>query len=86
MAYINFVKSGRLTMSSYFLLLLFIIMNSLSFVKLRTYGLILPNKTCINIPFASLSSRNDDRFIQLKLFASPQFISNYSQSCVKFDM
>jgi hypothetical protein len=65
---------------------MFIIMNSLSFVKLKTHGIMLGNMTCVNISFASLSSRNDDRFNQLKLFASPQFVSNYSLSCGKVDM
>jgi hypothetical protein len=61
-------------------------MNSLSFVKLRTYGIMFSNVTCVNIPLASLSSRNDDRLAPLKLFASLQFISNHSRSCGKFDM
>jgi hypothetical protein len=73
-------------MSPYSLLLLFIIMNSLSFIKLKTSGAVLSNMTCVNIPVTSLSSRSDDRYVQLKLFASPQFISNHSLSCGKFDM
>ncbi len=86
MADVYVLKSGRFTMSSYFLLLMFIILNSISFVKLKTYGIISTNTTCVNIPLASFSSRNDERFLQLKLFASPQFTSNYSNSCGKFDM
>ncbi|CAF1421680.1 unnamed protein product [Adineta steineri] len=54
-------------MSSYFLLLLFIIMNNLSYVKLRTHRVMLTNMACINIPLANLSSRNDDKSIQLKI-------------------
>ncbi len=73
-------------MSSYFLLLLFIIMNSLSFVKLKIPGIMLSNLTCVDIPLSSLSSRGDDKFGQLKLFSSPKFLSNYSHSCGKFDM
>lgn len=89
MADIHFIESSRLRiikMSSYFLVLLFIILNNISFVKLQVHGNGLPNITCVAIPLASLSSRGDDRFVQLKLFASPQFMSNYTRTCGKFDM
>lgn len=89
MAYIHFIESGRLrtiSMSPYYLLMLLIIMNNLSFVKLNAKAIAVHNMTCVNIPLASLSSRGDDRLVQLKLFAAPQFISNYSASCGKFDM
>lgn len=86
MAHIHSSKSGRLSMSPYFLLLLFIVMNSLSFVELKNSGIMLSNITCINIPIASLLSMGEDKFGQLKLFTSPPFISNYSLSCGKFDM
>ena len=65
---------------------MFIILNSFTIVKLKSYGVMVSNMSCMNIPMASLSSRNDDRYIQLKLFSSPQFVSNSSLSCVKFDM
>jgi hypothetical protein len=73
-------------MSSCLILLLFIIMNHLSLSDLKTHRVLSSNMTCVNIPIASLSSRSDDRFAQLKLFASPQFISNHTASCGKFDM
>ncbi|CAF4269283.1 unnamed protein product [Rotaria socialis] len=73
-------------MSSNFLVLLVIMMNNVFFVKLQPHGTMLSNMTCINISLASLSSRADDRFGQLKLFSSPHFMSNYSRSCGKFDM
>jgi hypothetical protein len=73
-------------MTSYSMLVMFIILNSFSMVKLKSYGVIVSNMSCMNIPVGSLSSRNDDRYVQLKLFASPQFVSNSSLSCVKFDM
>lgn len=85
MAYIHFSKSGILPMSTYILLLLFILMNNLSFVKLKTQNFILSNATCINIPFASLSSRNNDKIGQLKLFTS-SFSSIYSNSCGNFTL
>ncbi|CAF3053548.1 unnamed protein product, partial [Rotaria sp. Silwood2] len=31
-----------------------------------------------------ISSRNDDKLTQFKLFASPQFTSNLTTSCEKF--
>ena len=55
-------------------------------VQSKAHGLLTSNMTCVNLPLASLSSRPDDRFVQLKLFASPQFSSNYSTSCGRFDM
>jgi hypothetical protein len=61
-------------------------MNNLSYIEVKINGIMLSNMTCVNIPVASLSSRSDDRFIQMKLFASPQFSSNYSVGCGKFDM
>ena len=87
--YKHFIESGklRIIMSLKFLLLsLFIILNNLSFVKLKSPGLTISNMTCATISLASLSSRNDDRFGQLKLFASPYFVSNHSNSCGKFEM
>ena len=87
--YKHFIESGKLRIimsGKFFLLVLFIIINNLSFVKLKLPATIISNMTCVNISFASISSRNDDRFSQLKLFASPQFISNYSNSCGKFEM
>ncbi|CAF0764536.1 unnamed protein product [Rotaria sordida] len=61
-------------------------MNDLSCIKLKVNGIIPSNMTCVNISLASLSSRGDDKFTQLKLFASPQFMSNYSYSCGRFDI
>jgi hypothetical protein len=68
------------------LLFLLIMMNNFLFVKLKTTEITVSNMTCVHIPLASISSRNDDRFGQLKLFATPHFTSNYSASCGKFDM
>ncbi|CAF1490209.1 unnamed protein product [Adineta steineri] len=43
--------------------------------------------TCVTIPLASLSSRSDDKFSQLKLFSSPQISSNLTTAtCTKFDI
>jgi hypothetical protein len=87
MAYIHLFESGRwFTMRSYWMLFMFIVMNSLAMAKLKSDGIIVSNMTCVNIPMASLSSANDDRFTQLKLFSSPQFVSNSSLPCRKFDM
>ncbi|CAF4634716.1 unnamed protein product [Rotaria sp. Silwood1] len=93
MAYIHFIEPGRLriiNMSPYFLILLLIIiiiiMNDLLFIKVNAHGIILPTINCVNISLASLSSRDNDRLPQLKLFASPQFMSNYSLSCGRFDI
>jgi len=66
MAYEHSLLSGRLTMSCYVLFILFVVLNYFSFVKLKTYGFMTPsNSTCVNIPLASLSSRSDDRYLQL---------------------
>lgn len=73
-------------MPCYLLLLLFAILNIFPFVKLKTYGIMPSNMTCASIPLASLSSRSDDRYLQLKLFSSPHFFSNYSLSCGKFSL
>ncbi|CAF0799231.1 unnamed protein product [Adineta ricciae] len=40
--------------------------------------------TCVTVPMASLSSRSDDRFQQLKIFASPVLTTN--STCAKFDI
>ncbi|CAF1356498.1 unnamed protein product [Rotaria sordida] len=40
--------------------------------------------TCVSIPLAALSSRNDDKFSQMKLFTSTQLNSNYTTTCGKF--
>jgi len=42
------------------------------------------NTTCITIPLSALSSRNDDKFSQLKFFALPHSTINQSQPCIKF--
>jgi hypothetical protein len=73
-------------MTPHFILLLFIIINRFSFVELKLPRVLSTNMTCVTIPVATLSSRSDDKFSQLKTFASPQFMSNYSTSCGKFDM
>lgn len=70
-------------------LLLFIIINRLSCADLKLNRVMSSNMTCVSIPLAtlsSLSSRSDDKFTQLKLFASPQFNSNLTTSCGKFHL
>ncbi len=73
-------------MSSYLILLLFIIMNYSPLVNVQMSRMISLNMTCVPIPLAALSSRSDDRFAQLKMFASPKFISNRTATCGKFEM
>jgi len=89
---IHFVESNRfrsisaIIMSPYIILLLFIIINRLSCADLKFNRIMSSNMTCVTIPLATLSSRSDDRFVQLKLFASPQFNSDFTSSCGKFSM
>ena len=66
-------------------LCLLIVMNGMSLVESKVNRLLTANMTCVTIPMASLSSRSDDRFSQLKLFASPHLTTN-STTCAKFDM
>lgn len=92
MPFIYFIQCDRLrsistiTMSSSRIFILFIIINRLSLVDLRLNRLISSDTTCVPIPFLTLSSRNDEKFGQLKLFSSPQFSSNLTMSCGKFSM
>jgi hypothetical protein len=73
-------------MSSSLILLLFIILNRLSFVDLKINPIMSSDMTCVTIPLTTLSSQSDDKFGQLKLFASPQFNSNLTTSCGKYNM
>ncbi|CAF3686685.1 unnamed protein product [Rotaria socialis] len=73
-------------MSSYPYLLFFIILNRLSVVHLQTHRTLSSNMNCVTIPLATLSSRSDDKFSQLKHFTSWHFNSNYTSSCGKFDV
>ncbi|CAF1176648.1 unnamed protein product [Adineta ricciae] len=66
--------------------MLIFLLNEFDFIQMKTHGPVLTNLTCTNIPIASLSSRTDDRFSQLKMFASPQFLSSSSQTCGKYDI
>ncbi|CAF4376049.1 unnamed protein product, partial [Rotaria sp. Silwood2] len=73
-----------MTMSHCLILLLFIVMNRLSVAEFEKRQVISSNMTCVTIPLAALSSGNDDKFSQLKHFASTQFYSNYTPTCGKF--
>ena len=73
-------------MSSRLILYVFLAVNQLRLVDLQINRMVSPNMTCVSLPLAALSSRSDDRFSQLKLFAPPQFISNYTASCGKLDV
>ncbi|CAF3472053.1 unnamed protein product [Rotaria sp. Silwood1] len=68
------------------LLLLFIVINDSSFAHLQTHQVIPSNMTCVSIPLATLSSRNDDKFSPLKLLTLTQFYSNYTPTCGRFIM
>ncbi len=90
--HIHFIESDRfrsinlMTMFSCPILLLFILINRLSCADLKATRIMSSDMTCVTIPLATLSSRSDEKFTQLKLFASPQFNSNLTQSCGKFIM
>ncbi len=73
-------------MSPGIILLLLIIIHRLSFVDLRINRVISSDMTCVTIPLATVSSRNDDKFGQMKHFALSQFNSNLTASCGKFSM
>jgi hypothetical protein len=73
-------------MSPDIILLLLIIIHRVSFVDLTINRIISSDMTCVTIPLATVSSRNDEKFGQLKHFALPQFNSNLTASCGKFSM
>lgn len=74
-------------MSTYLIFLFLLsIVNHLSLGNIQTNRFVSSNMTCVTIPFATLSSRSDDKFTQLKFFASPQFNSNLTTTCGKFNM
>jgi hypothetical protein len=72
--------------SSSHVFVLWLSMSFVSHVDTRLQRVPTSNMTCMNINLATMSSRSDDRFTQMKLFASPQFMSNYTTSCGKFEV